>query len=53
LKKGDKMSKIRGKKIKRSQEPYRISTLSIGEILKAKASSGDKNAIEFMKHCKM
>lgn len=54
LRKGDFMNKNnRSKKIKKSRVPYKISTLSIGEILKAKADSGDRNAIEFIKHCRV
>ena len=37
------------KKIKKSQLPYEVSTSSIGEILKAKAATGDKNAIKATK----
>jgi len=31
-------------KIKKSQLPYEISTASIGDIMRAKAASGDKDA---------
>lgn len=37
------------KKIKKSQLPYEVSTSNIGEILKAKAATGDKNAIKATK----
>ena len=32
------------RKIKKSQLPYQVSTCSIGEIIQAKASSGDHDA---------